>query len=357
MKRRTLGSRALTCGGKCNAVVAVRRYHQCGEWYLSTSSHLVHANHQRIDPRHKRIRENDLSELDTDLAQLMHEEGASLDCLTRVMNKLRTRKGLVGELRKKTLRNLIAKNKLNIEFIENVDRNWSVAQKTIETLKRRNISYVALVMDQNDNLLVYKGKGRHSEAEMKTINTHGDLRPLLRKLRSELKLEDTNHVLLALSVATDNMIRTMHMFPEVQFIDVGANFNAQNRDILFCVVKSATGQSFIVNVTVMPCGQRWIFLKIYQTFFVYLYGSVAISRIELVLTDNDASSHGAISDAEILEPCWKGVRIMLCVFHGLVMAMHKDVYPKLPHKSDNSHELTKIGKLYCESHVNFFLTP
>ena len=68
----------------------------------------------------------------------------------------------------------------------------------------------------------------------------------------------------------------------------------------------------------MPCGQRWIFLKIYQTFFVYLYGSVAISRIELVLTDNDASSHGAISDAEILEPCWKGVRIMLCVFHGLV---------------------------------------
>ena len=69
---------------------------------------------------------------------------------------------------------------LNIEFIENVDRNWSVAQKTIETLKRRNISYVALVMDKNDDLLVYKGKGQHSNAETQTIKTHCNLRPLLR---------------------------------------------------------------------------------------------------------------------------------------------------------------------------------
>ena len=50
----------------------------------------------------------------------MHEEGASVDCLTRVMNKMRTRKGLVCKLWKKMMRNLIPKNKLNIKFIKNV---------------------------------------------------------------------------------------------------------------------------------------------------------------------------------------------------------------------------------------------
>ena len=39
---------------------------------------------------------------------------------------------------------------------------------------------------------------------------------------------------------------------------------------------------------------------------------------------------------------------MSCVFHALVMGFHKEVYPNLPHKRDNSRELTKIGKLYCK---------
>ena len=237
---------------------------------------------------------------------------------------------------------------MNLDFIEEADRSWTVAQKTIEKLKRRNVSYIALVMDKNDNLLVYKGKGRHSAEETKMIESKGNLKPMLRDLRKKLQLNNTDLVLLALSVASDKMIRTMHMFPEVQFIDVAANLNKQNRELLFSVVKEATGQCFIVNATVMPCGRRWMFQKIYQTFFLYLYGKVAIERVELVLTDNDDANHGALRDVTILEPCWEGVRHMLCVFHALVMAFHKDVYPFLPHKRGGSRELTKTGKLYCK---------
>ena len=69
--------------------------------------------------------------------------------------------------------------------------------------------------------------------ESKMIKTDGNLKTLLRKVRNDLKLGDSSCVLLALSVATDNMIRAMHMFPEVQFIDVAANMNKQKRDMLF----------------------------------------------------------------------------------------------------------------------------
>ena len=96
-----------------------------------------------------------------------------------------------------------------------------------------NVSYIALVMDSNDDLLVYKGKGRPSREESKMIKTDGNLKTLLRKVRNDLKLSNNSCVLLSLSVATDNMIRAMHMFPEVQFIDVAANMNKQKRDMLF----------------------------------------------------------------------------------------------------------------------------
>ena len=59
------------------------------------------------------------------------------------------------------------------------------------------------------------------------IKTDGSLKALLRKVRNDLKLWDRSRVLLALSAATDNMICAMHMFPEVQFIDVAANMNKQ----------------------------------------------------------------------------------------------------------------------------------
>ena len=74
---------------------------------------------------------------------------------------------------------------MNLDFIEEADRSWTVAQKTIEKLKRRNVSYIALVMDKNDNLLVYKGKGRHSAEETQMIESKGNLKPMLRDLRKK----------------------------------------------------------------------------------------------------------------------------------------------------------------------------
>ena len=54
-----------------------------------------------------------------------------------------------------------------------------------------NASYIALVMDEHDNLLVYKGKGRHTLEEANSIATDGDLRKQLAKVRQKLKLSQT----------------------------------------------------------------------------------------------------------------------------------------------------------------------
>ena len=115
----------------------------------------------------------------------------------------------------------------------------------------------------------------------------------MNRVRKALKLGKGDNILLALSVTTDEMIRSMQMHPEVQFFDVMANVNKQKRDMFLSVLKAASGGCFIGNLTILPCQQRWIFLKIYQTFFLYLYGKDTISKIRLVLTDDDEASHSA----------------------------------------------------------------
>ena len=74
-----------------------------------------------------------------------------------------------------------------------------------------------------------------------------------------------------------------------------------------------------------------------------------IERIQLILTDNDPSSHGALAHVKILDKCWEGVVHMLCVFHSFIMAFYKTVWLKLPYKRGNPYELTNKGKAYCTS--------
>ncbi len=92
-----------------------------------------------------------------------------------------------------------------------------------------NVSHVALVMDQSGNLLVYKHKGRPSSEERHAIDIHGDLRKELQKLKKQMAYKDDTQILLALSVASDKMMRTVHMFPEVIFMDVTSGIHKQKR--------------------------------------------------------------------------------------------------------------------------------
>ena len=50
-------------------------------------------------------------------------------------------------------------------------------------------------------------------------------------------VKDETEILLAISVASDDMIRSVHMFPEEFYMDVTANTNKQKRD-LFLILET-----------------------------------------------------------------------------------------------------------------------
>ena len=77
------------------------------------------------------------------------------------------------------------------------------------------MSHVCLTMHPNGNLLVYKNCGRPTAEEAKIIKCTNSLRAELRKLKKEMGYAKRTKILLALGIATDEMMRYVHMFPEI----------------------------------------------------------------------------------------------------------------------------------------------
>lgn len=140
-----------------------------------------------------------------------------------------------------------------------------------------NVSHVALVMDMSGHLLVCKNKGRLTSEERHSLEINEDLTKELKRLKKEMAYNDGTNILLTLSVASDKMMRTVHMFPEVVYMDVTSGTNKQKRDLCLMVVKDRNGETYIDNVTIIPSQKQWVLMKIYQTFFLYLYGEGTVS--------------------------------------------------------------------------------
>ena len=268
---------------------------------------------------------------------------------------MRQSSGQLGEFKTRTIKNLANKARANYNDLIGISKNWTKAERTVAILQRMGASYCSLVMDKHDNLIVYKGKGRHTTAEKESIEVRGDLRKELNSVRKDLLMNDGQDILLAISVATDEMIRSMQMFPEVQFVDTIANVNRQKRSMLVAILKHSSGKCFIGNISILPCEREWVFYKIYEVCFPFLYGERTISRIRLILTDDDKAERAAIAAIKAILKEYKKILHMLCVFHGIIMKMHETVFPLLPRRRGNKKLLSKKGEVYGKYIKPFFV--
>ena len=87
-------------------------------------------------------------------------------------------------------------------------------------------------------------------------------------MKKEMSSKKETEILLASSITSDNMAHSVHMFPEVFYMDGKANTNKQKRELFLMVVKDANGETFVGNATIIPFGKRWVFLQIYEILFL-----------------------------------------------------------------------------------------
>ena len=238
--RRNDTHRADSTSSRCKAQLVFILHEASGDIYLgSKASSLQHCNHLSESSTTTNCNESDLDNADLNLLKVLYEKGVTSSSLAEVFNQMRHESGKKGEFLPKTINNIAKKQQAIMDLALGIDKDWTTAQKTLHKLNELGVSHVALVMGKDGDLLVYKNKGRPTAAEAESIQMTGGLRKELKKLKSEMKLKDGNEILLSLSVASDEMMRAVHMFPEVGYMDVTSNTNREGRDLHLLVVKDA----------------------------------------------------------------------------------------------------------------------
>jgi hypothetical protein len=105
--------------------------------------------------------------------------------------------------------------------------------------------------------------------------------------------------------------------------------NRQKRELFVVAVRSASGDTLPVNLTIIPSAQKWVFNAIYQLAFPSLYSSNVCSMNRLVLTDEDEAEYAPFQSAIATMPEFSKSNVMLCTFHGIWQSFKKDLYPLL----------------------------
>ena len=110
--------------------------------------------------------------------------------------------------------------------------------------------------------------------------------------------------------------------------------NRQQRELFIAAVRSASGDTLAVNLTIIPSAQKWVFNAIYKLAFPSLYTYNVCSMNRLVLTDEDEAEYAPFQSAILTMPEFSKSHVMLCTFHGIWQSFKKDLYPLL---NQNSH--------------------
>ncbi len=207
------------------------------------------------------------------------------------------------------------------------------------------MSYVCITHIEESGFNVYRSKGRPSQESVELMSVPDRMEEHIKSLRSEMNYKDGTEIVLILSFASDEMIRMVNMFPEVFFMDVTCRTNRQNKPLFLMVLKDASGEAHIGNISVLPSEKRWVFNEIFKTVFIELYGESTIRRNRLMLTDEDSAEVEPIMNSIATIDAYHGSAHMLCMFHALAKKFKELVYPKLPHDV-GGNKLNECGEKY-----------
>ena len=118
--------------------------------------------------------------------------------------------------------------------------------------------------------------------------------------------------------------------------------NRDRSELFVAAVRSSSGDTVPVNMTIIPSGKKLVMFDIiYKFAFPYLYSANICKMNRMVLTDEDESEYRPFQSAIATMDEFKQSKVMLCTFHGIWQSFKKDLYPILD-KCEHGEVLGKI---------------
>jgi hypothetical protein len=201
-----------------------------------------------------------------------------------------------------------------------------------------NHSYLALINDPKSELLRVKKTRVCSKKPPKRTNKGAHHLTLLTKVKgkkpstkhvpctvnvtdedlvkSALKLDDSDVMLLFVAWRSDEDLRYITMFSEVLFIDTTYGTNRENRPLLIFAGTDNNRKTFTALRVFLPSECERVFRYVFEVAIPSLISKATVERINQINTDGDRQIYNPFTNC-ILDKSstWFGCIHVLCNYH------------------------------------------
>lgn len=217
-QRKTVSNRAPSSNHKCPMHIKIF-VGQNNLLYLAKSSNLNHRHHPRLKSEAILRGQRDMQKGDLDLLTLLFSVNVTPTQISHFMEELRGPDA--GTFTPKRIYDMNQKTEDLHDYVTGLLPESNDAEKTISKLERSNINHFYILHD--DTGLYACSKGRPSkEAVRIRLDCSAKIQADLERLREDYILNEKSQMLVMVSMATDEMIRLVSMYPDVWFMDTTA---------------------------------------------------------------------------------------------------------------------------------------
>jgi len=216
--RKTVSNHAPSLECKCSMQIKIF----CGAnnlFYLSKNSSLNHCHHPPLKSKAILCGESNMETGDIDILTLLFSVNVSPSQISQIMEQLKGPEA--GTFMPKRVYDMNKKTEELHDFAYGLLPDSNDAEKTLSKLQRSNINHFYILHDNTGLYACSKGCPTNEEMRIR-LDCSAKIQADLERLKEDYILNKKSQMLVMISMATDEMIRLVAMYPDVWFMDTTA---------------------------------------------------------------------------------------------------------------------------------------
>jgi len=205
---------------KCKSSMQIKIF--CGAnnlFYLSKNSSLNHCHHPPLKSKAILCGQSDMETGYIDILMLIFSVDVSPSQISQIMEQLKGPEA--GTFMPKRVYDMNKKTEELHDFAYGLLPDSNDAEKTLSKLQRSNINHFYILHDDTGLYACSKGCPTNEEMRIR-LDCSAKIQADLERLREDYILNKKSQMLVMISMATDEMIQLVAMYPDVWFMDTTA---------------------------------------------------------------------------------------------------------------------------------------
>lgn len=348
----------------CHFSFVISFYEPLYKWFLRRKrincKGICHINHLQIPGDYKYLSKDIIPEKIMECIHLHLQEGTPVKLIERFI-KVQFKKNISYH----TIYKIFTDNLTNQFDVCCKNASKSSVDKLISLFETyKNVSYVYLIHKYDSGFVTYRKspKTKNLEKELNLSHDIGVTEENIKSWRDELKLKNSNNILVGFAWAHDEELRHTEMFPEFFGLDVTFGVNTEKREELVVAGVDGNNKVFTSFRCFMPSKQEKAYSWVIKEAMPFLLSEKVLKYTSCIASDQEPGIISAVDSGinSIERQSFKFTKHRLDYYH-LVMKDWKNNIQTSYIKSNTENKKTLSKMLfwikswftYCESHQEF----